>query len=186
MSMGQIGNGVIGIIFVLMIVAIVLIIIVFVRKYQKWDARDEKRIENIVNHYKSSFFLDKNVIGFIRVMRHSLRKGTKTDEVLVITPNKVFVEGIAVERIKRIGIDDYALRRTYSYDSFSMPKSEIVKVELNKFLPFWRKVKLNIITGETEYSWFVQGFIPKKKGTRLENYESLLRPIFGDKLSVKK
>ncbi len=35
------------------------------------------------------------------------------------------------------------------------------------------------------YQWNVAGLIPEKKDVKLEDYENILRPVFGDKLSVK-
>ena len=67
--------------------------------------------------------------------------------------------------------------------NFAIPNSEITKVELKKMRV---GVELNIITGKKEHKSWAKGLIPEKKKAKIEDYEKLLRPIFGDKLSVKK
>jgi len=73
-----------------------------------------------------------------------------------------------------------------------IPNSEIREVELKNG---GKWAKLNIITSKkkyergdkiyVEYEWHVAGLIPEKKDVKIEDYENILRPIFGDKLSVK-
>jgi hypothetical protein len=67
--------------------------------------------------------------------------------------------------------------------NFAIPNSEITKVELRKR---WVGVELNILAREKEHKSLVTGLIPEKKKTKIEDYEKLLRPVFGDKLSVEK
>ena len=78
---------------------------------------------------------------------------------------------------------------------FIIPNSEIREVELKKSRWF-KTLQLNIITTKKKYEWSdkiyegyewnVADLIPKKIGAKLEDYKNMLRPIFGDKLSVKK
>ena len=75
---------------------------------------------------------------------------------------------------------------------FVIPNSEIGEIELKKT---WAGTpKLTILTSRkryggarshTKHEWTVEGLIPAKKDVTLEDYESKLRAIFGDKLSVK-
>jgi hypothetical protein len=74
--------------------------------------------------------------------------------------------------------------------NFAIPYSEITKVELEKK---WNGTKLDIITNKKKHKWNVHGIIPEKspnfplhRSWKLEDYENMLRPVFGDKLSVKK
>ncbi|MDH5461125.1 MAG: hypothetical protein OEZ29_01425 [Candidatus Bathyarchaeota archaeon] len=75
---------------------------------------------------------------------------------------------------------------------FVIPNAEIGEIELKKT---WAGTpKLTIITSRKKYEgsrfyikheWTVEGLIPEKKDVTLEDYENILRSIFGDKLSVK-
>ena len=67
--------------------------------------------------------------------------------------------------------------------------SEITEVELKK--GWLRKLKLKVIPtkdiyGDTKFEWNLMGLLPEKKGVKLEDCENILRPVFGDKLYVKK
>ena len=66
-------------------------------------------------------------------------------------------------------------------NNYAIPDSDITKVELKKYV---RGTKLNIKTSKKygKTKWYAGGAW-KDVG---EKYENMLRPIFGDKLSVKK
>ncbi len=77
-------------------------------------------------------------------------------------------------------------------NSFVIPNSEIREVELKK--GWLTGVKLDITMNKKKYEWGrlyekhrwnVVGLIPEKKDAKVEDYENILRPAFGDKLSVK-
>ncbi|MDH5451244.1 MAG: hypothetical protein OEX77_10190, partial [Candidatus Bathyarchaeota archaeon] len=57
--------------------------------------------------------------------------------------------------------------------------SDVVKLEKSHG---W--IELSIITGEKKYQW-KDLEIPKKKPLEFEDCQNILRPIFGDKLSVR-
>lgn len=80
-------------------------------------------------------------------------------------------------------------------NNFDIPYSEITKVELSKKLGSIRinmesaparYIKDEEIEGATYWGkWHARG-IPEKKKAEIEDYEDILRPVFGDKLSVEK
>jgi len=73
-------------------------------------------------------------------------------------------------------------------DNYAIPNSEITRVELKS------RMRLNIITSKDKHKWYGGGLsrdliLPEKKEKKVrypEDYGNMLRPIFGDKLSVKK
>ena len=70
--------------------------------------------------------------------------------------------------------------------NFAIPNSEIIKIELK--YGWWNvKAELNVATSNKKYQCFLKD-IPSKaeKKRRAEHCENILRPIFRDKLSVKK
>ena len=67
-------------------------------------------------------------------------------------------------------------------NNFVIPNSKIKKVELKKYL---RLARINIMTNEKKYGWFVRG-IPSEKSSKIEDYERILRSVFPYKLSVPK
>jgi hypothetical protein len=75
---------------------------------------------------------------------------------------------------------------------FSLAKSEIIRIELSKLKSTSRDfplVRLAILTNKEEIEWDAEGLtIPRKRigFSSFEDYENTLRPVFGDKLSVKK
>jgi hypothetical protein len=67
-------------------------------------------------------------------------------------------------------------------DNYAIPYSEIKKVELKKF---GLGAFINIITDEKKYQWSARG-IPGNKNPRIEDFEKILRPVFGGRLAVSK
>lgn len=67
--------------------------------------------------------------------------------------------------------------------NFAIRNSEITEIRLKKG---WIESKLEIITIKKKYKWGIEGLNNQKEGLKLEDFENILRPIFGDKLSVKK
>jgi len=102
-------------------------------------------------------------------------------ELFVITPDEVFIVGVA-EVIPRPGWEGTTILKA---DEKGVPNSEIRKVELKAHLLGFR-VRLSMVTMEKEYKWWTRGLFPDRKGAKLEDYKSVLRPALGDKLSVKK
>ncbi len=71
--------------------------------------------------------------------------------------------------------------------NFAIPNSEVAKVELKS------RMRLNIKTSKKEHKWYGGGLsrglvLPEREGKLQypEDYENILRPIFGDRLIVKK
>jgi len=150
--------------------------------------------------------MSEKVFGIIKVNRGNTR------ETLFLTPDRVIVartSGGFGGMFGGIGavISEYKGKKkekeylelspesvlTADKKNFAIPKSEITKVELKK-RRFGKE--LNIATSKKKYEWSdkiyeehkwnVAGLIPEKKDAKLEDYEDILRPIFGEKLSVKK
>ena len=67
--------------------------------------------------------------------------------------------------------------------NFALRNSEITEIRLKKG---WIGIKLEIITSKKKYKWGIEGLNNQKKGLKLEDFENMLRPVFEDKLSVKK
>jgi len=139
-------------------------------------ARDQKRFAAFMKEHPS-----ESVLGCIRVGRStgSALKPSETHELLVLTPERVFVAGVA-EVISRAG-EDYAFGTTtiLKTEEKVIPSSEIKRVGLREFLS--SRVKLSLLTPSKEYKWWTRGLIPDTKGV-WEDYAGILRQAFGDKL----
>jgi hypothetical protein len=70
-------------------------------------------------------------------------------------------------------------------NNYFLSNLEIKEIELKKG-GWGRLIGLNIITSRKKHKWGVRGLVPEKKGVKLEDYENMLRPIFKDRLIVKK
>ncbi|UCB60990.1 MAG: hypothetical protein JSW72_02745 [Candidatus Bathyarchaeota archaeon] len=72
-------------------------------------------------------------------------------------------------------------------NNFALLNSEIKQIELKKFL---RVTRIHITTQRKKYKWNLHTYTPKGIKTsiaaELNDYENMLRPVFRDKLSVKK
>ena len=136
--------------------------------------------------------------------------GPRGREVLVFTPNRVFVArfpeggrgardafGIALAVIDTLWAshtrrksEERLMANLEEFlkadkSKFFISTSEIREVELKKRPSVHLLCDLKIIT-YGKHEWCVEGLIPEKKDVKIEDYENMLRPIFGDKLSVKK
>ena len=114
-------------------------------------------------------------------------------EVLLLSPDRVSVMEFPKGGVFGQGYgEDLEEFLKKSKIQFVIPNSEIGEIELKKT---WAGTpKLTIITSRKKYEgarsyikheWTVEGLIPEKKDVTLEDYENILRSIFGDKLSVK-
>lgn len=67
-------------------------------------------------------------------------------------------------------------------NNVAIPNSIITEVRLKKRrgLP-----SLNVVINKKKYGWTLEGLNNQKKGVKIEDYETILRPVFGDKLFVK-
>jgi len=110
------------------------------------------------------------------------------DRAIVVRTGRTFGRSGAVtvyraskksEELRRLSAE--ALLKT-DVNNFEMLYSEIKKVELKKHL---RGSKINVITNEKKYDWFVRG-IPGEKNAEIEDYERILQPVFLEKLSVSR
>jgi len=115
------------------------------------------------------------------------------------------VSGMLVEFLKTMKVEDVLRSDKHN---FAIPLSEIKKVELTKWViprGFFEMevyprgatgsdvdklekshgwIELSIITSEKKHQW-KDLEIPKKKPLEFEDCQNILRPIFGDKLSVR-
>ena len=115
------------------------------------------------------------------------------------------VSDMFVEFLKTMKVEDVLRSAKHN---FAIPHSEITKVELTKWViprGFFEMevyprgatgsdvvklekshgwVELSIITSEKKYQW-KDLEIPKKKPIEFEDCQNMLRPVFGDKLSVR-
>jgi hypothetical protein len=115
------------------------------------------------------------------------------------------VSDMLVELLKTMKIEDVLRSDKHN---FAISISEITKVELTKWViprGFFEMevyprgatgsdvdklekshgwIELSIITSKKKYQW-KDLEIPKKKPVEFEDYRNMLRPIFGDKLSVR-
>lgn len=123
--------------------------------------------------------LGEDILGCIRVERPSpgITKRSFFNEVLIITPNKLIVT-----RIAEIEPSEYGPDVNYISKTDEILLSEILHIEINKFM---KALRLDIKTSHGDYSWYAHGFIPEKKGMKLEDYENMLRPVFKEKLHIK-
>ena len=120
--------------------------------------------------------------------------------VLAFTASNVFVKIMAVEDPHDVyptiaDVYRYVKRRRKKSEvdkDFTIASSNITKVELEHLRALGikgRGVKIKLITSEKEYEWVGNGLVLPdglKKDVKMEDYEQVLRPIFGDKLSIKK
>jgi len=104
----------------------------------------------------------------------------------------------AEEHLKTVEVEDILKADNHS---FAIPNSEITKIELKYGSRLSGKLGVNIMTSKKKYEWLlfpVALFIPKnvrihakkefsaERERCAEHCKNVLRPIFGDKLSVKK
>jgi len=121
-------------------------------------------------------------------------------EFLLITPDKVIVarpleKHVSIVTPIELPLEATAVKRILKVIK-TIPNSEITKVELKK--SWLSGAKIHITTTKKKYKWHIkpttahtraEGLLTKSKllmKAKLEYYENMLRPIFGDKLSVKK
>ena len=153
---------------------------------------DHKQLEAFMKRHPS-----EEVLGciIVRRMADSLLKVSEARELFVTTPDKVFVLGIAEVTPRSRTEYSYSVTTILKADEKVVPNSEIRKVELKLYPPylltlweliFFPRIRLSIVTREREYKWLVIGPFPEKNDVKLEDYENMLRPIFGDRLTVKK
>lgn len=187
-------NTITGYLFILVLFSALCTVPFYGLKVQSVRMRemDQKQLEAFMKRHPS-----EEVWGCIQVRRmaDSLLKASAARELLVITSDRVFVVGIAgVTPSSRMECR-YSGTTNLKADEKIVPNSEIRKVELKAYSPFlqtlWEliffpRIGLSIVTREEEHKWLVVGPFPGKNGVRIADYENMLRPIFGDKLSVKK
>jgi len=179
----------------------VTLVVVYYFAFKSAKKRDKERIEAVIKETEDSV---EEVLGRIRVLKppkfSPLGEMPLIHAVLVFTANNVFVKIMAVEDFHDAGYGSivgdvyrYVKRRRRKSEvdkDFTIASSNITKVRLERALGIkGRGVKLKVVTSEKEYKWFGNGLVLPdgwKKDVKLEDYEQVLRPIFGDKLSIKK
>jgi len=138
-------------------------------------------------------------LGFISVHRHDLV--SHIYESLYFTDDKVIVLRIAKAGFMKYGLGNvisgwYKARDQdknlaklppeealkSNENNYSIPFSEITKVELKKF---GLGAIIKILTNQKEYSWDARG-LPDVKKPKFGDYEEVLRRIFSEKLLVKR
>ena len=185
------------------VAAIVIVIIVYYYAFKSAKKRDQERIEAVIKETEDSI---EEALGRIRVLK--LPKFSPLGEmplihaVLVFTANNVFVKIMDAEALHEAG-ERSIIGPAYRYvkgrgrksevdKDFTIANSNITKVGLERMRVLGIKgkgVKLKIIASEKEYEWICNGLVLPdgwKKDVKLEDYEQVLQPIFGDKLSIKK
>jgi len=140
----------------------------------------KKRIEDIIRKTQES---GDQVMGLIRVMEDWQWVGwpygaSRSHQVLVISPS-----GISVEWIEEYAkLKYFTTASPWSY-SLTIPRSEILKVELNQS---GKEIKVSVMTSKKEYKWQAKGLIPEEESVKLEDYKNILQQAFPDRLSVRK
>jgi len=142
----------------------------------------------------------EKVLGILKARRFVFSIPPYVQESLIFTPERVIVarkstrlpyftagahtdiSDILEDLLKTMDIESILRSDKHNFAIFN---SEIRKVELkasHSDMDVW--IDLNIITSEKKYKWHDLG-IHQRKGTRLEDYEEMLRSAFGDKLFVR-
>jgi len=89
---------------------------------------------------------------------------------------------ISLSEIKKVELTKWVIPRGF-FEMEVYPRgatgSDVVKLEKSH-----GGIELSIITSEKKYQW-KNLEIPKKKHVEFEDCENMLRPVFGDKLSVR-
>jgi hypothetical protein len=181
----------------------VTLVVVYYFAFKSAKKRDQEKIEAVIKETEDSV---EGVLGRIRVLKRPkfspLGEMPLIHAVLVFTANNVFVKIMAVEALHEAG-ERSIIGPVYRYlkgrgrksevdKDFTIASSNITKVGLENLRALGikgRGVKLEVITSEKECEWLGNGLVLPdgwKKDVKLEDYEQVLRPIFGDKLSVKK
>jgi len=143
--------------------------------------------------------MSEEVLGIIQVLKTGFRSA---NQILFVTPDRVIVArksgasgglfgviGIAIQASKGKKREKEYLELSpedvlkADKKNFALPNSEIREVELK--CGGGNLVELKIITSEKKHKWLVLPFEVKKE-QRTEDCENILRPVFGDRLSVKK
>jgi hypothetical protein len=151
--------------------------------------------------FLSEVLIMNEVLGIIGVRRTGGWTVSQIFEALCLMDDKVIVTRTAKGGAFGWGVGD-AIAAWYKADSqeqklesvtaeqllkanennYDIPYSKIKKVELKKF---GLGAFINIITDEKKYRWAARG-IPGFKHPRIEDFEKILRPVFGDRLTVSK
>jgi len=149
--------------------------------------------------------MSEKVLGIIRVNRPAFAR--TITETLFFTPDRVIVArtsggfggmlfgvigaGIEAAITARKGKKkekeylELSLESVLKADknNFAIPNSEVTKIELKS------RRRFHITTSKKKHEWYAGPILPEEKGKKVrypEDYEDILRPVFGDKLSVKK
>lgn len=127
--------------------------------------------------------LSEKVLGRIQVMRHNWWEDFIFHEVLIVKPDRVFVSLLSKDTLRIASpsiISDVtkwlSRRRKKKESDFTIFNSDIIRVELTKFL---KANNLSIITSKKEYKWRIAQ-------DSTEYCENILQLAFKDKLSIKK
>ena len=112
-------------------------------------------------------------------MLGELLKTMKMEDVLRADKHNF---AISLSEITKVELTKWVIPRGF-FEMEVYPRgatgSDVVKLEKSHG---W--IELSIITSEKKYQW-KDLEIPKKKVMEFEDYRNMLRPIFGDKLSVR-
>lgn len=95
-----------------------------------------------------------------------------------------------LEELAKVDLEKFLKIDKHNY---VIPNSEITKVELKKG---WIGIKISLITNKRKFKGYAKtlgfsspyttGTTAPEKGVKLEDFENVLRPVFGDRLSVKR
>jgi hypothetical protein len=141
------------------------------------------------------------VLGIIGVHRTGGWTASQIFEALCLTDNRVIVArtakggtfgwgaGNAIAAWYKAGSQEQKLDSLSAEqllkaneNNYDISYSKIKEVELKKF---GLGAFINITTDEKKYRWTARG-IPGLKRPRIEDFEKILRPVFGDRLTVSK
>ncbi|MCW4052686.1 MAG: hypothetical protein NWE78_05725 [Candidatus Bathyarchaeota archaeon] len=153
--------------------------------------------------------MSEEASGLIRVLRSGFMRNI--NETLFITPDRVIVArtsagkggflfgglGAGIETAYTMSKAEKKTKElleispdsilTADKNNYAIPSSEITRIDL------WKKlggIRIRIETSDKRTpKWVGMGTHPKtspKKGFKIGDYENILRPVFGEKLFVKK
>ncbi|MEM0007564.1 MAG: hypothetical protein QXR89_04775 [Candidatus Bathyarchaeia archaeon] len=141
---------------------------------------------------------DEVILGVINSFRTSYLRWRTLFEDLYFTTNRVIVAkiGSGSYLISPVGV---LVRwpKTAKQEFVGFSAEELLKANQNNFAIYYSEVrsvelkkhglgaKIRLITDEKKYEWYVRG-IPGKKDAKIEDYESILKTVFPNKLSVSK
>lgn len=152
--------------------------------------------------------MSEKLLGIIKAKRSVFSVPPRVGEFLLFAPERVVVARQSTRLLPYLKTMEVEAIFRAGKHNFALPHSEIRKVVLKKWVSprgffemevyprgstasdvvdlekSWGWIELDIITSEKKYMWSDLE-MPENESAEFEDYENMLRSVFGDKLSVR-